>query len=82
MDWTTYESDVRNPPDDYRWRSFWSGWKRAAAGREYSSETAHELTWDNLGHRLGRIFGDTFDVLAREMFGWCSKHYEDKGRIK
>ncbi len=82
MDWTKYETDVRNPPDDYRWRSFWSGWNRAAAGREYGPEVANDLTWDNLGYRQGKIFGDTERDLAKEMFDWCAKHYQQHGKIK
>ena len=82
MDWTRYQRDVRSPPDEYRWRSFWSGWNRSVAGREYEPETSNELTWDNLGYRLARIFDETSDDLAKEMFDWCAKHYQEQGRIK
>lgn len=29
------------------------------------------LTWDNLGYRLGRLFGPTSDELKQELFEWC-----------
>lgn len=32
-----------------------------------------DLTWDNLGYRLGSIFGETNDDLRQELFEWCKK---------
>lgn len=29
------------------------------------------LTWDNLGYRLGSVFGETDDDLRQELFEWC-----------
>ena len=72
-----YEEDKRqkNPGSD-RQGAFKRGWGAAVKGENESSrynddpELSH-LTWDNLGHRLGRLFGETSDDLQQELFEWC-----------
>jgi hypothetical protein len=73
-----YAADVREPPDEPRRVRFRDGWVDAAdRGRVYTEETLDQLTWQNLGYRLGRKFGHrpadeidgTFEVLARHYGG-------------
>lgn len=71
----TYESDSRvDPdPDDERLDVFKDGWRKGAnAELEDFGENAHqELSWHNLGYRLGKLFGETSNVQQVEMYYWC-----------
>lgn len=73
-----YDVDVRESPDDPRRLRFRGGWGDAAErDRAYTDETLAQLTWQNLGYRLGRRFGPrsakeidwAFEVLARHYGG-------------
>lgn len=74
--------DVRreNPGSD-RQGAFKRGWTAAVkdlADNEASSKYAEgpppdQLTWDNLGYRVGSIFGETDDDLRQELFEWCKE---------
>jgi len=68
----SYERDVRqeNPGSD-RQAAFKRGWTDADKGAEYIEGTLDELTWHNLGWRLGQLFGETSDESKQEMFEWC-----------
>jgi hypothetical protein len=50
---------------------------RAVAGREYES-ALKELKWNDLGWRLGKLFGETSDELREEIFKWCVKQQMEK----
>lgn len=67
-----YEVDKRKDPTSGRHANFKQGWTRAVEGKEYEGVLS-ELTWNNLGWRLGKIFGDTPDEMRDEMFDWCMK---------
>ena len=83
MDCTTYEKDERNPPEEQRKIKFREGWNFAIAGGIYKSEkTLKSLKWENLGYRLGKLFGETPPDLIDGIFDWCAKHYNSQGRIK
>lgn len=45
----------------------------AVEGEIYTEDTLEELTWDNLGWRLGRLFDETSEDLKEEIFNWCKK---------
>lgn len=74
--------DVRkeNPGSD-RQGVFKRGWTAAVKDLSGDGDTSkysegpppEDLTWDNLGYRLGSIFGDTDDDLRQEMFKWCRR---------
>ena len=54
----TYEADIRAEPDTHRRGRFRLGWHDASVRhREYSEVTLANLTWHNLGFRLGKKFG-------------------------
>lgn len=72
-----YEENQRqeNPGSD-RQGAFKRGWGAAVKGENESSRynddpELNNLTWDNLGYRLGRLFGDTSDELQQGLFEWC-----------
>ena len=53
-----FDRDERQTPDNLRRFRFGQGWRDAAElGKEYSDETLKTLTWQNLGYRLGKVFG-------------------------
>jgi hypothetical protein len=58
IDGLEYESDKRQNLTDGRRRNFKQGWTRAVEGQEYEG-VLDELTWNNLGWRLGELFGPT-----------------------
>lgn len=73
--------DVRqtNPGSD-RQGAFKRGWTAAVkdlSGDESSKYSEgpppEEITWDNLGYRLGSIFGETDGDLRQELFEWCKE---------
>lgn len=66
----TYDEDARKDLTDGRRRNFKQGWTRAVEGREYE-DALERLTWNNLGWRLGRLFGETPDELREEILEWC-----------
>jgi hypothetical protein len=70
LDGLSYEEDVRKEPTSGRKANFKQGWTRAVEGQEYE-DVLEELTWNNLGWRLGQIFGETPEYLKDEMWQWC-----------
>lgn len=74
--------DVRqgNPGSD-RQAAFKRGWTAAVKDLSDTDESSkysegpppEELTWDNLGYRLGSLFGETDDELRQELFEWCKE---------
>jgi exonuclease III len=67
-----YNEDVRqvDPDDGYRRGRFKVGWNHAVEGVEMGS-ALDRLTWENLGWRLGKLFGETPDDLQEELYQWC-----------
>ena len=63
----------------YRKARFHEGWKKAVAGERYSEETLKELTWQNLGNRLGALFGSTDPALIDQLYDWCVDQQRDRG---
>lgn len=68
----TYETDIRRDPaeDDHNRRlgAFKGGWTKAVQGEKYGGVLDAELTWDDLGWRLGKIFGETEEERIEELF--------------
>ncbi|WP_206537585.1 hypothetical protein [Natronolimnohabitans innermongolicus] len=74
--------DVRQAdPGSDRQGAFKRGWTAAVKDLNDGEESSkysdgpppEELTWDNLGYRLGSLFGETDDDLRQELFEWCVK---------
>ncbi len=88
-----YALDVRRfPPEPLggRWGQFRRSWREAAVGDLVSVETRlKELSWTNLGNRIGEMVGQQNEDLVRSVFEYCvergphpAKHYLlfDEGR--
>ena len=76
------ESDGRSTDpdvDNRRKGRFRAGWDDAAVrGKIYEEETLKNLYWQNLGYRLGKLFGNTSDPLKEEIYHWCVKQQMEK----
>ncbi len=64
-----FQQDVRAVPDAHRRGRFRLGWHDAAVrGKTYSATTMANLTWHNLGFRLGKRFGPRDDAHIYRAF--------------
>lgn len=70
----TYDEDVRvvAPDANYRRGRFKAGWNKSVDGAEMGA-ALDQLTWENLGWRLGKLFDDTSEELQEELYVWCVK---------
>ena len=69
-----FERDIRNTDPNlsgHRRARFLDGWQDAIKGPQYSQEILRDLTWQNLGYRMGRLFGKTDDDTIVELYDWC-----------
>lgn len=75
LDGLTYYDDVRmvDPDANYRRGRFKAGWNKAINGAEMDDDVLVDLTWENLGWRLGKLLGDTSEELKEELYEWCVK---------
>ena len=65
----TFRVDVRKPPDNRRRGQFRSGWNTATAGKEMTKQKLDaDLSWNNLGYRAGKAFGQASDEEVYAMF--------------
>ncbi len=63
---TNWKKDVRQPGDGRRCGNFKSGYRAAIDGQEYGEKTLEELTWQNLGWRVGSILGEDLEKQKLE----------------
>lgn len=78
-----FERDIRSTePNEigYRRARFREGWRKATIGERYSEATLKELTWDNLGYRVGALFGETSPLLVDELYLWCVRQQSERAR--
>lgn len=71
-----FDADVRSTDPDasaHRLASFRRGWTKAARGTEYGEAALRKLTWDNLGWRLGKLFGPSSEQTVERMYRLCVK---------
>jgi hypothetical protein len=74
MNGMPFEVDIRyDDPNEtgHREAQFREGWRRAVAGECYQEETLRRLTWNNLGYRLGKLFGATSADHIDQIYDWC-----------
>jgi hypothetical protein len=81
-DGLTYEVDERlvDPDANYRRGRFKVGWSDAVDGTELGEDVLNQLTWENLGWRLGKLFGETSEDLKEESYEWCVDQQLDNSR--
>lgn len=80
MDGLTFDRDARHTdPNEsgHRRARFRQGWLHAVEGRIYGDAALKELTWDNLGYRLGRIFGSTSEEMIDQQYDWCVRQQKN-----
>lgn len=78
MDGLTFEIDEREQDahkNEYRRARFR---QEAVTNEVYTSETLKRLTWDNLGYRLGKLFGETSPEEINHLYDWCVRQYKDQ----
>ena len=47
---------------------------------ELTEDTLEVLTWENLGYRLGWLFGETDEALMGDIYSWCVGPVGDSSR--
>jgi len=73
-----YDRDERKIPDVARATRFHTGWRDAVAslsGERGLYTDLRILTWQNLGYRLGRVFGDVPAEVKATVFNLFSEYY-------
>ncbi|XGI84198.1 hypothetical protein ACEU6E_02820 [Halorutilales archaeon Cl-col2-1] len=68
-----YDEDERKPLDKRRERTFHDGWDDALEDGSYTQGTLNTLSWQNLGNRLGCLFGDVPDEMRDELMFWAER---------
>jgi hypothetical protein len=83
MDGLKYAHDDRETDPNksgHRRARFRDGWNNAVNGQQYKSNALNRLSWENLGYRLGSLFGDTSPELVDELYDWCvSQQAQNQG---
>ena len=75
-----FERDDRRSPDNKRRGRFQAGWEDATIrGQVYTDEVLSQLTWQNLGHRLGIHYGARDVTEIREIFESLAAIYRESG---
>ena len=69
----TYENEIRKPLDKERERAFHRGWNDALDSGPYNEGTYNRLSWQNLGNRMGLLFGDVPDEMRDELMFWAER---------
>jgi 5-methylcytosine-specific restriction endonuclease McrA len=68
--------DDRLEPDNRRRGQFKAGWADATTrGQTYSETALAQITWNNLGYRMGKAIGPAADELILEIFGELAELY-------
>jgi hypothetical protein len=69
-----YKMDKRNPPENKRKGQFRVGWRR---GKISEGRLKEQLTWHNLGFRLGKLLGPKSDSEIDEIYEQFAAHYNN-----
>ena len=66
--------DLRNTPSDGRVRAFHQGFKHAQdeTRDDYASSTLSKVTWQNLGYRIAKEFGDQSEEWIELSFRYAA----------
>lgn len=82
MDGLTFDKDVRHTDPNksgHRRARFRQGWLNAVEGDVYGDATLSELSWDNLGYRLGK-FGPASEEMIEAQYDWCVRQQKHADR--
>jgi len=74
MERLDYDRDVREPADHRRLQNFREGWHQGAKpnARYADSSVLNDLTWENLGYRMGTLLTDAPDKFIDVMYAMCA----------
>lgn len=75
MDGLEYEEDRRKTPSTGKRRNFVRGWNDAVRGETTYARVLHVLSWQNLGFRLGKIFGETEKDQILKLYDWAATQW-------
>lgn len=79
----SYERDGRNPPDSFRCARFADGWKDSSTRNESCTEqTLRHLTWQNLGYRFGKEFGEQSSGEIEKAYRFLARLYKESKNLK
>jgi hypothetical protein len=80
MERLDYDRDIREPADNRRLQNFREGWHRGADkdNRLRTPAVLDELTWENLGYRLGTLLKDAPDKFIDVMYAMCAMLQHDQ----
>ncbi len=71
-----YDTDVRKPPDGFRRERFRTGWEDVTIREKvYAEKTLKRLTWQNLGYRMGMLFGEKTPDEVYSAYGQFTKNH-------
>jgi len=77
-----YDRDIRNLPDNQMFGEFMSGWEDAGSRRQkYPLATLKQLTWGNLGYRVGLHFGKLSLDEIHQIFDAFAQQYRDANHL-
>ena len=78
-----YDRDVRNPPDHQMFAEFMSGWEDAGSRQQkYPLATLKQLTWGNLGYRVGLHFGKQSPDEINQIFDAFAQQYRNVNQLR
>lgn len=84
MDGLSYNSDPRykKPEANAHGKAFKNGWNDATMrDKEYGTAALEELTWQNLGYRLGKILGPTSEDTQEAMYNLCVRQQREANQV-
>jgi hypothetical protein len=75
-----YDRDEREPADDQRRIKFREGWRKGAKkdDRYTSPSVLNDLTWENLGYRMGTLLKAAPDEFIDVMYAMCAMLQHDQ----
>lgn len=82
-----FRDDIRHKDPHrtaYRRARFKDGWKNGANrdADAYTKQTLEQLTWQNVGYRMGEIFGETPEQQMDELYDWCVRQLKTQSKKK
>ncbi len=74
-----YHVDTRQLPDHFRRERFKIGWEDATSkNKSYSDLSLKQLTWQNLGYRIGKVLGHKSSNEIYKIFEYYAYNYKQK----
>ena len=75
-----FRKDKRRPITDRTFESFSWGWKYSVKNGSFRHDTLRQLSWQNLGYRMAKHFGDQSLENIQYAFRILRDNYNEKIR--